>query len=149
MAEKNELDEVRDFCIEVGRTLLICGLVEKHIKQLSRSLNISEWLDFKETDINIHNAIGQMKNNYGLDDEFVRILHEFRENRNEFVHQIWDLADSRLSTTEGRQQALSFIVALYAIASALNKLLYPHVIERFRTAGDPPPDWGAKLLSIF
>jgi hypothetical protein len=148
MVGKSEADEVRDFCIEVGRTLLICGLVEKHIKQLSRSLNISEWLDFKETDTNIHNAIGQMKSNYGLDDEFVLVLHEFRENRNKFVHQIWDLSDSRLNTNEGRQQALSFIVALYAIASVLNKLLYPHVTDRFLAAGNHPPDWGASLLSV-
>jgi uncharacterized membrane protein YjjP (DUF1212 family) len=42
MVETKETDEVRDFCIEVGRTLLMCGLVEKHVKQLSRSLNISE-----------------------------------------------------------------------------------------------------------
>src|SRR6266581_2312036 len=131
MVGRSEDDEVRDFCIEVGRTLLMCGLVEKHVKQLSRSLKISEWLDFKETDIKFHNAIEKMKKNYGLGDEFVRGLHEFRENRNKFVHEIWDLADSRLSASEGRREALSFIIALYAIASVLNKLLYPHVIERF------------------
>jgi hypothetical protein len=89
-----------------------------------------------------------MKKNYGLDDEFVRVLHEFRENRNKFVHEIWDLGDDQLNTSEGRQQALSFIVALYAIASVLNKFLYPHVIERFQAAGNDPPDWGAKLLSM-
>jgi hypothetical protein len=148
MAMKSEDDQTRDFCIEVGRTLLMCGLVEKHVKQLSRSLKFSEWLDFKEGDVNFHNAIEKMKKNYGLNDEFVRVLHEFRDNRNKFVHETWELSSSRLNTEEGRRDALSFIVALYAMASVLNKLLYPHVMERLRVAGKHPPDWGGSLLSM-
>jgi hypothetical protein len=90
-----------------------------------------------------------MKNNYGLDDEFVRILHEFRENRNEFVHQIWDLADSCLSTKEGRQQALSFIVALYAIASALNKLLIRTLSSGSVQQVIPLRTWGLNYFPSF
>jgi hypothetical protein len=141
-----DFDETRDFCIEVGRTLLMCSLVERHMRHLSRSFNITEWLDFKAADISMNNAINGMKRQYGLEDNFVSILHEFRENRNKFVHETWDLSTARLSDKEGREEALSFIVALYATASALKKVLYPHVIARYEATGQQPPDWKPILL---
>jgi hypothetical protein len=141
MAISNELEETQVFALEVGRTHLMCSLVERHLKHLSRSHRITEWLEFKASEITMGAAISRMKKQYSLDGEFVGALHEFRLNRNKFVHEIWDLEDSWLGIEEGRRNALSFIVALYATASTLNRILSPHVIERYKCTGQTPPDW--------
>jgi hypothetical protein len=139
-------DDIRNLCIEVGRTLMACALVEKHIKQLSRSLVFSEWLDFKANDISLNNAIEGMKKTYTMPKDFVEILHEFRLMRNKFVHEFWDLTRD-YTTKDGCAEALSFIVGLYAVASALNKGLYPHVVERLAAVGGwDPTVWSAEIL---
>jgi hypothetical protein len=139
-------DDLRDFCVEIGRTLLMCALVERHIKHLSRSFDITKWLAFNASDISMNNAIQAMQRQYRLEEEFVRYLHEFRDNRNKFVHETWDLSSLRMSDSEGRREALSFIVALYATASALNRILYPHVAARYEATGQQPPDWRPILV---
>src|ERR1700730_8121910 len=103
MAISKELEETQAFALEVGRTHLMCSLVERHLKQLSRSHRISAWLDFKASEITMAGAIARMKKQYSLDEEFVRVLHEFRLTRNKFVHEIWDLEDGWLGVKEGRR----------------------------------------------
>src|SRR5262245_41568497 len=139
---ERESDEIRDLFVDIGRTLLACSMVERHLHDLLRPNDVRKWLESNREQRTMHAAIEKLKKEYTLDQKFVDALHTFRKDRNRFVHETWDIGKARLNTTEGRAELLEFVTGLYLVASTLNKVLWPVLAEGYRAQLGMPQEWG-------
>jgi hypothetical protein len=125
-----DLDQVRDFIIEVGRTHMSCALVEQQLHDLLRSFGYADiehlpaWLA-KGQHKKLKRAIEALKEQFEFPDDFVTELHAFRETRNEFVHQIWSDPEAKLEVGEGLTKMRRKVSALYAHARRLSDIFGP------------------------
>jgi hypothetical protein len=124
-----ELDQVRDFIIEVGRTHMSCALVEQQLHDLLRSfgypdIDLPIWLA-KGQHKKLKNAIDALKKQFDLPSDFVDELHAFRLKRNDFVHEIWADPDAKLEVGEGLNKMRRNVSALYQHARRLSDIFGP------------------------
>jgi hypothetical protein len=129
----NELDQVRDFVIEVGRCQLSCSLVEQQLHDLLRSFGypdnkIPEWLAPGQ-DKRLNNVIDALKKQFNLPSSFAAELHQFRVRRNEFVHEMWSAPDARLEVGEGLAKMSQKVGALYQTAKSLSDIFGPLMVK--------------------
>lgn len=141
-----ELDQVRDFVIEVGRTHMLCALVEQHLHELLRSfgypdIDLPAWLA-KGQHKKLKQAIDALKKQFKLPDDFVAELHAFRTKRNDFVHEIWSDPDAKLEVGEGLNKMRRKVSALYQHSRRLSDILGPLLLR----LGDKRYQREAKLL---
>jgi hypothetical protein len=126
---RREIDQVRDFVIEVGRCQLMCGLVEQQIHDLLRSFGypdnkVPEWLAPGQNK-RLKNAIDALKGQFSLPSSFAVKLHRFRERRNEFVHQTWSDPDFELKVGTQLNGMRLKVLALYRTAKELAGMFGP------------------------
>ncbi|MDX3972130.1 MAG: hypothetical protein QHD01_36785 [Bradyrhizobium sp.] len=124
-----QLDQVRDFVIEVGRCQLACSLVEQQLHDLLRSFGypdnkVPEWLVSGQNK-RLKRAIDALKEQFDLPSSFASELHRFRDRRNEFVHQIWKDPDAKLEVGNGLDKMSQKVAALYRTAKELSDIFGP------------------------
>jgi len=128
-----DLEQVRDFVIEVGQTHLSCALVEQQLYDLLRSfgypdIDLPAWLA-KGQHKKLKDAIDALKKRFQFPSDFVTELHAFRDKRNEFVHEIWADPDAKLEVGEGLTKMRRKVSALNAHANRLSKIFGPLLIK--------------------
>jgi hypothetical protein len=128
-----DLEQVRDFIIEVGQAHMSCALVEQQLHDLLRSfgypdIDLPAWLA-KGQHKKLKNAIDALKKRFQFPSDFVTELHAFRNKRNEFVHEIWADPDAKLEVGEGLTRMRRKVNALYAHANRLSKIFGPLLLK--------------------
>jgi hypothetical protein len=132
--EASNLDQVRDFVIEVGRAHLSCALVEQQLHDLLRSFgypdveHLPAWLA-KGQHKKLKRAIDALKERFDFPDDFVDELHAFRTDRNDFVHQMWSDPNAKLEVGEGLNKMRRKVIALYARTRRLSQIFGPLLIR--------------------
>jgi hypothetical protein len=125
-----EMDQVHDFIIEVGRAHMSCALVEQQFHDLLRSFgypdidDLPAWLA-KGQHKKLKKAIEALKEQFDLRSDFIAELHAFREDRNEFTHQIWAEPTAKLEVGEGLSKMQRKVAALYQHARRLSDIFGP------------------------
>lgn len=132
-SKANELDQVRDFIIEVGRAHMACALVEQQLHDLLRSfgypdIDLPAWLA-KGQHKKLKKAIDALKERFDFPSDFVSELHAFREERNEFVHEIWADPTAKLEVGEGLNKMKRKVAALYRHARRLSDIFGPLLLK--------------------
>jgi hypothetical protein len=128
--ETKEVDQVRDLIIEVGRAHMSCALVEQQLHDLLRSFgypdvqHLPAWLA-KGQHQKLKQAIDALKEQFDLPSDFVAELNAFREDRNEFTHQIWADPTAKLEVGEGLNKMQRKVSALYQHARRLSDIFGP------------------------
>jgi hypothetical protein len=139
--------QVKELCFEIGRTLLACNLVERHLHDLlaffDEPFDVSAWLDRDARRDTLHNSIRKLERRFGFTGEVFDVLDKFRRDRNKFIHETWRLSSSMINTENGRVETLMFVRALYLDATALNSALWPCIAGYYRQLAPLPTDWGA------
>ncbi|QQN63287.1 hypothetical protein JIR23_27790 [Bradyrhizobium diazoefficiens] len=128
-----ELDQVRDFIIEVGRAHMACALVEQQLHDLLRSfgypdIDLPTWLA-KGQHKKLKKAIDALKERFDFPSDFVSELHSFRERRNEFVHEMWADPTAKLEVGEGLEKMKRKVSALYQHARRLSDIFGPVLLS--------------------
>ncbi|WMT73944.1 hypothetical protein [Bradyrhizobium sp. Ash2021] len=128
-----EMDQVRDFVIEVGRAHMSCGLVEQQLHDLLRSfgypdIDLPAWLA-KGQHKKLKKAIDALKERFDFPSDFVSELHAFREKRNDFTHQIWADPTAKLEVGEGLEKMRRKVSKLYQHARRLSDIFGPLLLK--------------------
>jgi hypothetical protein len=121
-----ELDQIRRFIIEVGRAHIVSALVEQQLQDLLRSFgypdtDVPSWL-LPGEHVNLANAIVALRKQFKLPATFEAELHRFREERNDFTHNIWRDPDARIETGDDLEKLIKKVIRLYSKARALTNM---------------------------
>lgn len=71
-------EPMQKLCFEIGRTLLMCSLVETHLHAALNSIDVSVWLDYKPNKI-MGGAIKELAKQFGSEEQFILDLDRFRK----------------------------------------------------------------------
>jgi hypothetical protein len=150
----DDRQELRDLAFAIGRTLLICQVLEQTLKDvltfMRANVDVSDWLDTGTREERLVKVIAKLSKRFQIGQNLFNELNEFRLLRNKFVHDVWGVSEQRLHTKKGREETLLFVEDPNARASALNLLFAPALVQfQGRFVGIPaeitrsmiPPSW--------
>ena len=128
-----EMDQVRDFIIEVGRAHMSCALVEQQLHDLLRSFGYPD-IDLpvgspEGSTRNLKRRLMLLKERFDFPSDFVSELHAFREKRNDFTHEIWADPTAKLEVGEGLEKMRRKVSALYQHARRLSDIFGPLLLK--------------------
>ena len=128
-----EMDQVRDFVIEVGRAHLSCGLVEQQLHDLLRSfgypdIDLPAWLA-KGQHKKLKKAIDALKDRFDFPSDFVSELHAFREKGT--ISRTKSATDptAKLEVGEGLKKMRRKVSELYQHARRLSDIFGPLLLK--------------------
>ena len=151
MPDNDDRKEMRQLCLLIGRTLLLCQVVESCMHRLlnqgGAGADFGSWLVSGTNPPSMKRAILELRRRFGIDQDFYDDLDQFRLMRNQLAHGLFELSDQRLSTPEGITEAIRFIDELNQLAVSLNNVLYPAVLDGYRQLLGKDEQWLEQWLT--
>jgi hypothetical protein len=125
---------MKELCFEIGRTLLMCVLVEQHLRDALKHwgnprVNIRNWLDTGRDRRKLQQVIQIFRKRFRIDRAFFNDLDKFRCARNKLAHNAFDIPRQRLDNREGRAEMRAFLTELYQLCKHLNTIFAPALME--------------------